>query len=102
MMQGDACYLGIRIENNAGSPVTPADIREVEITLGSYRRSWRQSELSYSDGLWFFPLNQEDTFRCWPGPVPAQVRVVWANGTVEGVPLYGISLSESISKEVLL
>lgn len=102
MMQGDACYLGIRIENNAGSPVTPADIREVEITLGDLHRSWRQSELSFSDGLWFFPLDQCDTFRCWPGPVKAQVRVVWANGTVEGKDLWGIRMDESISKEVLL
>lgn len=102
MMQGDACYLGIRIENNAGSPVTPEDVREVEITLGEIRRSWRQSELSYSDGLWFFPLEQGDTFRCWPGPLAAQVRVHWANGTVEGAALHGITIHESISKEVLL
>lgn len=101
MMQGDACYLGIRIENNAGSPVTPADIREVEITIGETRRSFRQSELTYADGLWFFPLDQGDTFSCPPGPVKAQVRILWANGTLEGAPLYGITMFESISKEVL-
>ena len=33
MMQGDSYSLGIRILNNAGSPVTPDDVNDVEITI---------------------------------------------------------------------
>jgi hypothetical protein len=36
-----------------------------------------------------------------PSSVKAQVRVVWANGVIEGKDLYGIRTVEGISKEVL-
>lgn len=101
MMQGDSAYLGIRILNNAGSAVTPQDIEDVEITIGNLHKSHRKAQLSYSDGLWFFPLSQSESFGCTPRSLRAQVRVKWANGVVEGCPLYGVRIHESISKEVL-
>ena len=101
MMQGDSYNLGINILNNAGNPVTPDDIKDVEITIGSLRKTYLNSQLTYYDGVWLFPLSQQETFRYWPSSVKAQVRVVWANGVVEGKPLYGVRISESISKEVL-
>ena len=101
MMQGDSYNLGIRILNNAGSPVTPEDVKDVEITIGHLSKTYMNSQLIYNEGLWMFPLSQKDTFRYWPSSVKAQVRVVWANGVVEGKPLYGLRIDESISKEVL-
>ena len=101
MMQGDSYKLGINILNNAGNPVTPDDIRDVEITIGSLRKTYLNAQLTYENGVWLFPLSQQETFRYWPSSVKAQVRVVWANGVVEGKPLYGVRISESISKEVL-
>lgn len=101
MMQGDSYNLGIKILNNAGSPVTPDDVRDVEITIGHLRKTYLGTSLTYSDGLWLFPLSQEETMGYWPSSVKAQVRVAWANGVVEGKPLYGVRIDESISKEVL-
>ena len=101
MMQGDSYKLGIRILNNAGSLVTPADVKDVEITIGHLRKTYMNAQLQYNDGVWLFPLSQQDTFQCWPSAVKAQVRVLWTNGVVEGKPLYGIRINESISKEVL-
>lgn len=101
MMQGDSYSLGINILNNAGSPVTPVDIRDVEITIGRLRKTYRNAEVVFKDGVWLFPISQSESFGCWPGSLKAQVRVVWANGVVEGKPLYGVSNLESISKEVL-
>lgn len=101
VMQGDAYYLGITILNNAGSPVTPADIRDVEITIGPIRKTYRNAELVYSDNLWLFPVSQQESFGLWPKEVKAQVRLVWVNGVVEGKPIYGIRIDESTSKEVL-
>lgn len=101
MMQGDSYYLGISIRNNAGSPVTPDDVRDVEITIGHLRKTYMNAQLIFNDGLWMFPLSQGESFRYWPSAVKAQVRVFWANGVVEGKPLYGVRISESISKEVL-
>lgn len=101
MMQGDSYNLGIRILNNAGSPVTPADIKDVEITIGHLTKTYRKAQLTYQGGVWLFPLNQKETFAYWPSSIKAQVRVVWANGVIEGKPLYGVRIDESISKEVL-
>ena len=101
MMQGDSYNLGIRILNNAGSPVAPGDVKDVEITIGHLSKSYMNAELLYNDGLWMFPLSQQETFRYWPSSVKAQVRVAWANGVVEGKPLYGVRIDESMSKEVL-
>lgn len=101
MMQGDGCNLGIAICNNAGSPVEPTDVREVEITLGRLRKTYGAGELTCSGGVWLFPLSQEESLRLAPGPLRAQVRVVWANGVTEGTTLQGITVEESISKEVL-
>ena len=101
MMQGDAYLLGIQILNNAGMPVTPADVIDVEITIGHMKKRYSEASLSYADGLWLFPLNQSETFGCLPAAPKAQVRVKWANGVVEGKPLYGVRIDESISREVL-
>ena len=101
MMQGDSYSLGIRILNNAGNPVTPEDIKDVEITIGQLRKTYLNAQVTFNEGLWMFPLSQKETFGCWPAAVKAQVRVVWANGVVEGKPIYGVRINESISKEVL-
>jgi hypothetical protein len=101
MMQGDSYYLGIKILNNAKNPVTPDDVSDIEITIGHLRKTYRNAELIYSDGLWLFPVSQQESFQYWPSSVKAQVRVAWANGVVEGKPLYGVRMNESISKEVL-
>lgn len=101
MMQGDGCNLGIALRNNAGTPVEPADVREVEITLGRLRKTYGTGELTCSGGVWLFPLSQGESFSLSPGPLRAQVRVVWANGVAEGTELHGITVEESISKEVL-
>ena len=101
MMQGDGCNLGISLRNSAGTPVEPADVREVEIVLGRLRKTYGAGELTWFGGVWLFPLSQGESFGVSPGPLRAQVRVVWANGVVEGTNLYGITVEESISKEVL-
>ncbi len=101
MMQGDSYSLGIRILNNAGNPVTPGDVKDVEISIGHLTKSYRKAELIYSDGRWLFPLSQQETFEYWPSAVKAQARVVWLSGIIEGKPIYGIRINESISKEVL-
>ena len=48
-----------------------------------------------------FPLSQAETFGCMPAAPKAQVRIKWANGVIEGKPLHGVRIDESISKEVL-
>ena len=101
MMQGDACHLGIRIHNNAGNPVTPEDIRDLEIVMGHLRKTLGNAQLHYQNGLWLFPLTQVESRSLWPSRVRCQVRVLWPNGVVEGHEIPDIRIRESISKEVL-
>lgn len=101
MMQGDSYNLGIRILNNAGNPVTPDDIRDLEITIGQLRKTYLGAQLTFSDGLWLFPLSQQETFRFFPSAQKAQVRLLWANGVLEGKDAPSVRVNESNSKEVL-
>ena len=72
-----------------------------EITIGHIRKTYRNAQITYHDGRWLFPLSQKETFGYWPKSVKAQIRIVWANGVVEGKPINGLRMIESTSKEVL-
>lgn len=103
MMQGDAYSLEIEILNGEQDAVTPEDVVDVEITIGSLSKTYASDEVSYDEERekWLFPLTQEETFKFYPARVKAQARVVWKNGDVEGASLGTINVLESISKEVL-
>lgn len=101
MMQGDSYNLGFTVLNNAGSVVTPADIQDMEITIGHIRKTFRNSQIVFDNGKWLLPLTQKDTFGYWPKATKAQIRILWANGALEGKPIHGIRINESISKEEL-
>ena len=101
MMQGDRYSIGFTVLNNARQIVTPNDVQDVEITIGHLKKSLRDLELTFDDGKWLFPLTQSETFDYWPGATRAQIRIVWANGVIEGKPIHGLRVLESISKEVL-
>lgn len=101
MMQGDSYSLGVKILNNAGSAISPDDVTDVEITIGRVSKSMSKGQLSYENHSWLYPVNQSESQSILPGIVPAQVRVVWKNGSVEGAKINGIRMHESLSKEVL-
>lgn len=101
MMQGDSYNLGFTVLNNAKSAVTPDDIQDMEITIGHIRKTFRNSQLTYENGKWLFPLTQKETFELWPKAIKAQIRILWADGIIEGKPIYGVRIHESLSKEVL-
>lgn len=101
MMQGDSYYLGFKVLNNAKANVTPADIMDMEITIGHIRKTYRQAQLAFDGNRWLFPLSQKETFGYWPKAVKAQIRILWANGVIEGKPIHGVRINESISREVL-
>ena len=103
MMQGDSYSLSIEILKADGTQVTAADVSDVEITIGHLRKTYAEGAVTYhsASGIWLFPLSQEETFRYLPSRVKGQVRVVWNNGDVEGIPLDEINVQESISREVL-
>lgn len=101
MFQGDSYDISVILRNNAGQPISPADVEDVEITIGDMTKTYKKAEITYANGVWLFPISQVVSFRQWPGRSRAQVRVKWADGSVEGQTLNGLRFQESISKEVL-
>ena len=103
MMQGDSYGLPIEILNSEKAVVTPDDVSDVEITIGSLRKSYADGEVIFSTEAekWVVPLTQEETFSLRPGRVRVQLRVKRKNGEVEGFDLGSKNIFESISKEVL-
>lgn len=101
MMQGDSYNLTIEILNAEGNAVTPNDVIDVEIAIGFLRKTYANNEILYADGLWVFPITQEESFKLPPARIKAQVRVVWTSRLVEGTALDEFLVQESISKVVL-
>lgn len=101
MMQGDSYNLGFTVKNNAGVLVTPGDILDMEITIGHIRKTYRNLQITYRDGKWLFPISQDESFDYWPKAIKAQIRILWADGVLEGKPIHGVRVHESLSKEVL-
>lgn len=103
MMQGDSYGLKIEILKADGTAVTTADVSDVEITIGSLSKTYSDGKVTFSEdeNKWIYHLTQAETFKFPAARIKAQVRVVWADGSVEGVHLGEIRVLESISKEVL-
>lgn len=103
MMQGDSRSLEIKILNSDETVVTEDDISDVEVTVGFLKKKYSDGEVTFDaeTNLWTVPLTQEETFKFPPSHVKAQVRVVWPDGSVEGVSLGCINVLDSLSKEVL-
>lgn len=101
MMQGDSYNIGIALLNNAGEPITPTDVDDVEITIGWDSKRYSLGQLMFSNGLWLYPISQTESFEQRAGKASSQARIKWKNGFVEGQPIHGANFAESRSKEVL-
>lgn len=102
MMQGDSYKIPIEIlaENGATDPTV---FDEVEIVVGSMRKTMTGGEITYSqeDKFFLFPVSQKETMNL-PQMVKAQVRVK-LNGSedVIGIDLGEIDVAKTMSKAVL-
>ena len=101
MMQGDAYGIPIEILHSDGSVVTPDDVNNVEVVIGTLTKTYAKEGVLYQDGKWICVVDQVDTFNLPSTSVSAQVRVLFKNGYVEGVSLDKIRVHESMSKVVL-
>lgn len=101
MMQGDSYGIKVEILKSDGTVLTPDDVSDVEIALGSLKKRYAKKELSFDEGAWVLPVTQNETLSLPSTYVKAQLRVKFPNGDVEGVFLGDIRLQESISKGVL-
>ena len=100
MMQGDSYGISIEIETESGTIVTDADVSDVQITIGFLTKTMSGGDVTFKDGVFIFPITEEESFALIPKPVKAQVRVKWTNGDIEGVSLGDIRVTESMSRMV--
>ena len=98
MMQGDARSLYVELLKPGDEVVTPADVADVEVTLGLLSKTYSAGQLVFADGVWIFPLTQSETLALMATVQKAQVRVRWPSGEVEGASLGRIYLGESLSR----
>lgn len=74
--QGDQYPLPVRIMQG-DAPLTPSDVTDLRIKVGSYMKSKSSGELTYDAdrGMWLFPLTEEMTRKLVGTSVPVQVGV---------------------------
>ena len=101
LMQGDAYKVPVTLLSPDNTALTPEDLADVEITIGSLTRTYSDGGVVYENGEWLVPLTQMETFKLPVARIKAQVRVKWPDGRVEGQQLGHISIDESSSKGVL-
>lgn len=104
MMQGDAYrvpfILSMTIDGTR-TLLTPDNVEDVEILIGTLRATYSEGELKFDDGKWCFPLTQQKTFSLGSFAQFAQVRVKFITGDVVGAIVPKMLMNNSISKAVL-
>ena len=101
LMQGDACVLEVEILYSDSHPVPAEDVKDIEIIIGSIRKTYANAGTYFEDGVWKIPLSQRETFRFPPSKIKVQARVALPSGDVQGIRLGEIRILESQSKEEL-
>lgn len=103
IMQGDQYAIPVGITDKNNAPVPPDAIAEVEMVVGTLRKTLTAGEITYSEEqeAYLFPVTQEESFGLRAQPVPVQIRVKTTSGDVTGENLGRVIITESRSKEVL-
>lgn len=96
--QGDQYSIAMTIKFN-DEPLDISNVDKIEFTLHDTTRMY-PDEVSFSDGTFFFPVTQEETFSL-PRIVEAQARIKFENGDVFKTPTQKIDVDVSLSKEIL-
>lgn len=100
IMQGDEYGIQIFLEREDGTEITPADVEDVEITIGNHRKTYANEEVSYDGEAWVFPLTQAMSF-AFRSKVRCQVRVKFSGGDVIGRFLQNVDVETSDSRVTL-
>lgn len=100
-MTGDAYILPLEISFESGK-ATLADFLEIEVTVGSVRKTLSSGDITYDEESGDFDVRftQEDTFKL-KGKRDVDVRLVLVNEDVIGVKAGTLEHIESQSKQVL-
>ncbi len=100
-MTGDAYILPLEISFESGK-ATLADFLEIEVTVGSVRKTLSSGDITYDEESGDFDVRftQEDTFKL-KGKRDVDVRLMLVNEDVIGVKAGNLEHIESQSKQVI-
>lgn len=101
MMQGDQYRLPIEVKTTEGN-AKPSTFDDLEIFVGSVRKTLGKGEVSYNDEneTFLVPLTQQETFRL-RGDVEVQLRCKFPDGDVVGISAGIVNFEKSTSRVVL-
>ena len=103
IMQGDQYAIAFRGTQD-GEALDLSRIELIEFVVGPLRKTYPGEVTADDDGLFLFPLSQEETFAFKTSMLSGQVRVKFTGGAkpvVIGLPTGFIRVTASSSKEVL-
>ena len=102
MMQGDQYRIPLSLTYEDGAPVTPNELKDLEVFIGSVRKTLADGGVSFEEGegQFYVYITQEDTFKL-RGDVKIQVRPLVASGEVVGINLETANVKIAASKVVL-
>lgn len=101
MMRGDSYEIAITLTDEENQPIAPADVSEVEISLGDIIKTYSSGDVIYDDGKWLFPVTQSETLSAVAAVSTLQVRVKYLHGDVVGARAGNVYIVPSSSNEVL-
>lgn len=105
--QGDAYNLEINLTLN-GAPITEENlslVETVEIYLADEYQEYRSDgngTVIFSNGVFLFPLTQEQTLALREGPLKMDIRIKDVSGEVHGLEnKIPVTIKDAISRRVL-
>lgn len=83
IIQGDAYDIGIVIRAEDAA-LSAADIRQMRVVLGGTVKTYPDGGITYADGVWRYPMTQEESFALRPGAATLTVRMEFAAAQLKG------------------
>ena len=101
VMQGDQYAIALELRDQNDALITDDEIVQIEIIDGNLTKTKPEITYNPENGVWEFPLTQQETYGFHSVNVPGQVRVKFPNGDVIGMDFDFIKIKRSASREVL-
>jgi len=98
IQQGDQYAIEV-IVKFGDAVITPDDCDDMKVMFGGYEKCYSKGELTFQNGIWYFPMTQEMSLSFQKGltSIQAQFR---KDGEIRGTPVYSVEVDVSVIREV--
>lgn len=83
IIQGDAYDIGIVIRAEDAA-LSAADIRQMRVALGGTVKTYPDGGITYAEGVWRYPMTQEESLALRPGAATLTVRMEFLAAQLKG------------------